>query len=43
MTRAIIENRKIIGFEPIKEKQIKHTPEEYKKRLEGIVKKRAEK
>lgn len=43
MTRAIIENKKIVGYEKIKEKPIKYTPEEYKKKLEGIVKKRAEK
>lgn len=38
MTRAIIENKKIVGYEEIKEKQIKHTPEEYAKRIEGVLK-----
>lgn len=39
MTKAIIENKKIVGFEKIKEEPIKYTKEEYAKRLEGIVRK----
>lgn len=39
MTRAIIENKKIVGFEEIKEAPINHTKEEYAKRLEGVAKK----
>ena len=39
MTRAIIKNKKIVGFEEIKEKPIKHTAEEYAKRQKSIIKK----
>lgn len=39
MTRAIVENKKIVRFEKIKEEPIKHTKEEYAKRLEGVARK----
>ena len=39
MTRAIVINKKIVGFEPIKEEPIKHTAEEYAKRQQKVVEK----
>lgn len=43
MVKAILENKKIIGYEKIKEKEIKHTPEEYAKRREACRKKTIDK
>lgn len=39
MVKAILENKKIVGYEKIKEKEIKHTKEEYEKRRMGCLKK----
>lgn len=36
MTRAIIENKKIVGFEPIVEPFNKPTAEEYARRQNGV-------
>ena len=42
MTRAIIENKKIIGFEPIKE-EVVIDKEEIERRQKGVAKKYNEK
>lgn len=39
MTRAIVVNKKIVGYEEIKKEFEKPTAEEYEKRQKGIIRK----
>lgn len=39
MTRAIVVNKKIVGYEEIKKEFKKPTAEEYEKRQKGVIRK----